>query len=248
MELNGIQCEKYSQQGNRFEVTLVNTNVSKISELDGQALCITKTETEKVYFGGYTIVGIELYEEHRYLVRFLKSVSDLVEKAIEAANGNIEILQEKIQIIESNVQSTSNEVTSVSLMAPYIMPTISPSINDSTIVTFKQFAPEWSVNHDYKKGEFLTYNNKYFRVSQDHKSQDQWHPGDEGTEALYYEIVLAPDGIIVWRQPIGAHDAPNTGDLRHYPDADSPIYISKVDGNVYNPETYPAGWELYTEE
>ena len=56
MELNGIQCEKYSQQGNRFEATLVNTNVSKISELDGQTLCITKTETEKVYFGGYTIV------------------------------------------------------------------------------------------------------------------------------------------------------------------------------------------------
>ena len=99
MELNGIQCEKYSQQGNRFEVTLVNTNVSKISELDGQTLCITKTETEKVYFGGYTIVGIDLYEEHRYLVRFLKSVSDLTETAIEAANSNIETLQEKIDAI-----------------------------------------------------------------------------------------------------------------------------------------------------
>lgn len=244
MELNGIQCEKYSQQGNRFEVTLVNTNVSKISELDGQVLCITKTETEKVYFGGYTIVGIELYEEHRYLVRFLKSVSDLTEKAIEAANGNIEFLQEKIQIIESNVQSTSNEVTSVSLMAPYIMPMISSSINDSTIVTFKQFAQEWSVNHDYKKGEFLTYNNKYFRVSQDHKSQEQWTPGSVGTESLYYEVVIADDGIIVWSQPSGSYNAPNKGDLRHYPDADSSIYKSLIDGNSYSPTDYPAGWEL----
>ena len=244
MELNGIQCEKYSQQGNRFETILVNTNVSKISELDGQTLCITKTETEKVYFGGYTIVGIDLYEEHRYLVRFLKSVSDLTETAIEAANSNIETLQEKIQIIESNVQSTSNEVTSVSLMAPYIMPMISSSINDSTIVTFKQFAPEWSVNHDYKQGEFLTYNNKYYRVSQDHKSQEQWTPGSAGTESLYYEVVVAPDGIIVWSAPSGAYNTPNKGDLRHYPNADSPIYKSLIDGNAYSPDTYPAGWEI----
>lgn len=244
MELNGIQCEKYSQQGNRFEVTLVNTNVSKISELDGQTLCITKTETDKVYFGGYTIVGIDLYEEHRYLVRFLKSVSDLTEIAIEAANSNIETLQEKIQIIESNVQNTSNEVTSVSLMAPYIMPIISPSINDSTIITFKHFFPEWSVNHDYKQGESLTYNNKYFRVSQDHTSQEQWVPGSTGTESLYYEIVIANDGIIVWSQPSGSYNAPNKGDLRHYPNADSPIYRSLIDGNAYSPDTYPAGWEI----
>ena len=244
MELNGIQCEKYSQPGNRFEATLVNTNVSKISELDGQTLCITKTETEKVYFGGYTIVGIDLYEEHRYLVRFLKSVSDLTETAIEAANSNIETLQEKIQIIESNVQNTSNEVTSVSLIAPYIMPTISPSINDSTIITFKQFAPEWSVNHDYKQGEFLTYNNKYYRVSQDHESQEQWTPGSAGTESLYYEIVIADDGIIVWSQPSGSYNTPNKGDLRHYPDADSPIYKSLIDGNAYSPDTYPDGWEI----
>ena len=248
MDLNGITCEDYDPKGNRFTAILVDTDISKISELDNQTLCITKSDTDKTYFGGYTVMGVDYYGGNRYLVRFLKSVSDLTETAIEAANSNIETLQEKIQVIESNVQNTSNEVTSVSLMASYIMPTISPSINDSTIMTFKQFAPEWSVNHDYKQGEFLTYNNKYFRVSQDHKSQEQWTPGSVGTESLYYEVVIADDGIIVWSQPSGSYNAPNKGDLRHYPNADSPIYISKIDGNAYSPDTYPAGWELYTEE
>ena len=72
-----------------------------------------------------------------------------------------------------------------------------------------------------------------------------WHPGDVGTESLFYEIRIAPDGIIVWSQPFGEYNAPDKGDLRHYPDSNSPIYRSLIDNNAYSPEAYPAGWELY---
>lgn len=244
MDLNGITCENYSQQGNRFEAILTNTDISKISELDGQTLCITKSETDKTYFGGYTIVGIDMYEGSRYLVRFLKSVSDLTEQAINAANGNIDVLNEKMEVVEQDILTNTETMSSLSMMGMYTMPTIAPTIKDSAIVTLNSFAPEWKTNHEYKKGEFITYNDRYFRVSQDHTSQDTWHPGDEGTEALYYEIVIAPDGIIVWKQPTGEYDAPDKGDARHYPDADSPIYISTIDNNSYSPDTYPQGWEL----
>ena len=57
-------------------------------------------------------------------------------------------------------------------------------------------------------------------------------------------IVIADDGIIVWSQPSGSYNTPNKGDLRHYPDADSPIYKSLIDGNTYSPDTYPDGWEI----
>lgn len=247
MDLNGITCENYSQQGNRFEVILTSTDISKISELDGQTLCITKSETDKTYFGGYTIVGIDMYKGSRYLVRFLKSVSDLTEQAINAANGNIDVLNEKMEVIEQDILTNTETISSLSVIGMYTMPTIAPTIKDSAIVTMNSFAPEWKTNHEYKKGEFITYNDRYFRVSQDHTSQVTWHPGDEGTEALYYEIVIASDGIIVWRQPTGEYDAPDKGDLRHYPNADSPVYISKVDGNAYDPDTYPDNWELYSE-
>lgn len=46
-------------------------------------------------------------------------------------------------------------------------------------------------------------------------------------------------------QPTGAHDAYNTGDKITY---NGQHYICKMDGCVWNPDDYPAGWELATEE
>ncbi|MCB6569461.1 hypothetical protein LI142_08105 [Eubacterium limosum] len=46
-------------------------------------------------------------------------------------------------------------------------------------------------------------------------------------------------------QPTGAHDAYNTGDKITYK---GQHYICKMDGCVWNPSDYPAGWELVTEE
>lgn len=46
-------------------------------------------------------------------------------------------------------------------------------------------------------------------------------------------------------QPTGAHDAYNTGDKITY---NGQHYICKMDGCVWNPTDYPAGWELVTEE
>lgn len=45
-------------------------------------------------------------------------------------------------------------------------------------------------------------------------------------------------------QPTGAHDAYNTGDKITY---NGRHYICKMDGCVWNPSDYPAGWELATE-
>lgn len=45
-------------------------------------------------------------------------------------------------------------------------------------------------------------------------------------------------------QPTGAHNAYNTGDKITY---NGQHYICKMDGCVWNPSDYPAGWELATE-
>lgn len=45
-------------------------------------------------------------------------------------------------------------------------------------------------------------------------------------------------------QPTGAHDAYNTGDKITY---NGQHYICKMEGCVWNPTDYPAGWELATE-
>ena len=122
------------------------------------------------------------------------------------------------------------------------------TVSDTTVSNITDYIPRYIEDgHQYKKGDPFVYNGRYFRASQDITTSSVWHPGDVGTESLFYEIRIAPDGIIVWEQPLGEYNAPDKGDLRHYPDADSPIYRSLIDDNAYSPEVYPDGWELYEE-
>ena len=44
-----------------------------------------------------------------------------------------------------------------------------------------------------------------------------------------------------WVQPTGAHDCYNTGDKVTY---NGKHYVSKIAGNVWSPDAYPAGWEV----
>ena len=46
-------------------------------------------------------------------------------------------------------------------------------------------------------------------------------------------------------QPTGAHDAYKTGDKITY---NGKKYVCKMDGCVWTPDAYPAGWELVEEE
>ena len=120
------------------------------------------------------------------------------------------------------------------------------TVSDTTVSNIIEYIPRYIEDgHQYKKGDPFVYNGRYFRASQDITTSSVWHPGDVGTESLFYEIRIAPDGIIVWSQPFGEYNAPDKGDLRHYPDSNSPIYRSLIDNNAYSPEEYPAGWELY---
>lgn len=53
-----------------------------------------------------------------------------------------------------------------------------------------------------------------------------------------------PEDIPEWVQPTGAHDAYNKGDRVRYA---GKVYESLIDGNVWSPDVYPAGWkELLT--
>lgn len=102
----------------------------------------------------------------------------------------------------------------------------------------------WQVGKAYAMGEFLTYGEnsvgdpQLYRVVQAHTSQADWTP--DATGALYTAIGLDDGGYPVWSQPTGSHDAYNTGDIVSY---NGVLYQSTIDGNVYAPDAYPAGWE-----
>ena len=100
------------------------------------------------------------------------------------------------------------------------------------------FAP-WEADTAYALDVRVRYNEKLYKCVQAHTSQSGWEP--PAVPALWTEVAK-PGEIPVWKQPTGAQDAYNIGDLVHYPTADDPVYVSTVDNNVWSPDTY--GWEL----
>lgn len=125
---------------------------------------------------------------------------------------------------------------------------IALTFTDEQAVEVSDLYPEFEIGHDYKTGDRFQYNRSLFKVNQNHTSQAQWVPGEVGTESLYTNLMLDESGYQIWKQPTGAHDAYNTGDIVRYPDKDGQLYKSTIDGNVWSPDSYPQGWEVYTEE
>lgn len=102
----------------------------------------------------------------------------------------------------------------------------------------------WKEGKAYSVGDYLTHgvnstgDPQLYKVVQAHTSQADWLPAD--TPALYEPVGLTAEGYPVWSRPSGAHDAYNSGDIVDY---NGTLYKSLIDGNVYSPEEYPAGWE-----
>ena len=77
-----------------------------------------------------------------------------------------------------------------------------------------------------------------YQVLQDHTSAEEWSP--DASPSLYKAIGVTEDGYPEWVQPLGASDAYNTSDIVSY---NGKLYESTIDGNVWSPDAYPAGWK-----
>lgn len=109
--------------------------------------------------------------------------------------------------------------------------------------------PKYEVGKAYTVGEYITYGEnavndpQLYKVVQAHTSQEDWQPNE--TPSLYEPIGLNSEGVAVWSKPSGAHDSYNKGDIVDY---NGTLYKSLIDGNVYSPEEYAAGWEVVADE
>lgn len=119
------------------------------------------------------------------------------------------------------------------------------SLPDEQAVEVADLYPEYEIGHAYKQNDRFRYGTGLYKVNQDHTSQEQWVPGETGTESLYTNLMLNDAGYQIWKQPTGSHDAYNTGDVVEY---NGTLYKSLIDGNVWAPDAYPQGWQEYSEE
>lgn len=111
----------------------------------------------------------------------------------------------------------------------------SVSLDDSDALEAVELFLPWQTDTAYTAGIRVRYGDKLYKCVQAHTSQADWTP--PSVPALWTEVAK-PGEIPVWKQPTGAQDAYMKGDKVHYPDADGPVYVSTVDGNVWEPPIY----------
>lgn len=117
------------------------------------------------------------------------------------------------------------------------------SLSDDEAMEIASVYDSWEVGKAYAVDTLLRYGEngvgdpQLYRVVQAHTSQADWTP--EATPSLYTPIGLNDGGYPVWSKPTGAHDAYNIGDLVDY---NGTLYKSLIDGNIWSPDEYPAGW------
>lgn len=116
------------------------------------------------------------------------------------------------------------------------MDTALATLPDENAVDAVTLFQKWKPNKDYVMGYRLQWNDKLYRVVQQHTSQEGWEP--DKTPALFTEIPK-PGEIPEWKQPTGAQDAYMTGEKVCH---DGKIWMSDVDNNVWEPGVY--GWSV----
>lgn len=107
---------------------------------------------------------------------------------------------------------------------------------DDQAETVTALFPQWESAVAYEVGDRRQYDGLLYRCVQAHTAQSDWTP--DKTPALW--VRTSTEEWPEWVQPQGSADAYSKGDKVTYK---GEHYISLIDGNVWSPEAYPAGWE-----
>ena len=237
MDLNGISCGGYSVVSRPIRFSLYDTDLSDISTLDKATLTLTIDDNHQFTFGGYEIVSIDK-QKSSYTVYFDKKLDDATKASIEALEANLANLTQVTQASIMSLATVTDPVPSLLMRA---------NLTDDEAVSYISVYPEYKVGFDYKQGWIFRYGEDLYRVGQDHTSQEQWVPGETGTESLYSKIEFTSGGYEIWQEYDGISGSYSNGQIVQDP-TDNQLYISKIDSNVWGPpSTQPDYWELYTE-
>lgn len=101
------------------------------------------------------------------------------------------------------------------------------TLEDDAIVACKDLLPKWEINLSVKKDECYTYNDKVYRVVQEHTTQDSWTP--DKTPAMWVVIDITHAGTK--EDPIPASKGMEYEYGKYYLDPeDEKVYLCKREG------------------
>ena len=108
--------------------------------------------------------------------------------------------------------------------------------------------PHWEAGKTYPADAYITHGADangdpiLYQTIQKVTAAAEFPP--DATSTLYNRISIGASGHPIWAQPTGAHDAYDDGDIVSH---GGTLYKSKINDNVWPPDTYPDGWEIYEE-
>lgn len=119
------------------------------------------------------------------------------------------------------------------------MEEVSAVLTDERAVELPEFFPAWNPESTYAAGDRIRYEGTLYKVLQGHTSQPSWTPVE--AHALFAAVLPGQDGTEIgeWQQPDSTNPY-SKGDRVTY---NGKTYESLIDGNVWSPEAYPAGWK-----
>lgn len=145
-------------------------------------------------------------------------------------------------IIDQKKKESMDEVEK--LADELILTNVLASATDAQAYSMRYVYPVWSSDSvEYKKDERLMYNDKFYKVLQNHTSQESWTP--DAASSLFVEISDPSVEYPEFKQPTGSHDTYQKNDKVTY---NGKKYISLIDNNAWSPDAYPAGWQLVESE
>ena len=113
-------------------------------------------------------------------------------------------------------------------------------VDDATALRMVAYYPEWTAGTAYAAGDRVVYNGDLYKVLQAHTSQSTWTPTD--APSLWAKVLIPMPGEIPdWEQPSSTNPYAKGDKVKH----NGKIWISDIDGNVWEPGVY--GWAEVTE-
>lgn len=119
------------------------------------------------------------------------------------------------------------------------MVALASTTDDEQALQYTKLFPVWSGDgFSYAAGDRVRYEDTLYKVLQAHTSQPTWTPA--AAPSLFAEVLPGQDGTEIkdWVQPNSTNPYMKGDKVRF----EGKIYESLIDGNVWSPAAYPAGW------
>lgn len=123
-------------------------------------------------------------------------------------------------------------------LRPFIE-TAAQSLPEADALEAVALFPLWRAGTEYTAGQKVQYDGTLYTVLQNHTSQTDWTP--TAAPSLFAKVLIPDETVIPdWEQP-DSTNAYKKGDTVRF---EGTVYRSLIDGNVWSPAAYPAGWEV----